>query len=259
MNISKLEQKLSLLEDSIIIGVSSVGEDSVVGPIIASAVALNYNDIPVLNSSLDKDIIYSYLTKQIPFYNICEISSDRLNIISNSKTSVHLARSKAVEGLYWKLFKSKMIPTHLLSDSLEFKEAHEEGESSTIIDIPYTLYALTKIRENSILTIPKGNNNTLCLACAYFLSMYTYYNKLVEINKIYPEYNLLKNFGKLDEIHKESIKNLGITEYHRLYMRKLSKAKKRFTYKKFNKVNDLQLKTDAQFSCIKVFNSLNNG
>ncbi len=183
--------KSSFTSDLIEAGCDEVGRGCLAGPVVAAAVILpkNYqhellNDSKQLSKE-ERDLLQNEIKHDALAWAVAEISSeeiDKVNILNASFLAMH----KALDQLH-------LRPELLLIDGNRFN--------------PY--------QEIKFECIIKGDANYLSIAAASVLAK-TYRDELMEKLSIqYPGYGWQTNVGYPTEEHRDGIRNLGITPYHR--------------------------------------------
>lgn len=183
--------KSSFTSDKIEAGCDEVGRGCLAGPVVAAAVILPkkykhelLNDSKKLNkderNQLEKEIKRDALAWAVAEVSHTEI--DEINILNASFLAMH----RALDQL-------NLRPEFLLIDGNRFK--------------PYG--------EIKFECIIKGDANYLSIAAASVLAK-TYRDELMEkLADQYPGYGWLTNVGYPTEEHRDGIRSLGITPYHR--------------------------------------------
>jgi ribonuclease HII len=177
--------------DLIEAGCDEVGRGCLAGPVVAAAVILpkNYqhellNDSKQLSKE-ERQRLQTDIMRDAVAWAIAEVSNeeiDSINILNASFKAMHLA-----------LDQLKVRPQFLLIDGNRFKPYHE---------IPFEC-------------IIKGDGAYLSIAAASVLAK-NYRDALM--NKLadkYPGYGWHTNVGYPTEEHRDGIRTLGITPYHR--------------------------------------------
>ncbi len=173
----------------IIAGVDEVGRGPWAGPVVAAAVILNQNNIPLgirdskkLNKA-KRDAIYKELMLvadcAIGMASVLEI--DQLNILNATK----LAMNRAVTAL-------KNKPNIVLVDGNQKFEFEAE-----------------------IYPIVKGDDLSLSIAAASIIAKVTRDNLMAKLALAHPYYGWEKNVGYGTKIHQDGLKKYGITDHHR--------------------------------------------
>jgi ribonuclease HII len=178
-------------EDCIECGCDEAGRGCLAGAVFAAAVILprdfHHNE---LNDSKQLSEKMRYRLRSVIEQNaiswavgiVSPEEIDRLNILKASFLAMH----RAIERLTVK-------PEHLLIDGNRF---------IPYPDIPYT-------------TIVKGDSKFLNIAAASILAKTYRDDYMTQLSAEYPEYQWAKNKGYPTSAHRQSIRNYGITPYHR--------------------------------------------
>jgi ribonuclease HII len=183
--------KSSFTPDLIEAGCDEVGRGCLAGPVVAAAVILpkNYqhellNDSKQLSKE-ERTQLQDEIKRDALAWAVAEVSNeqiDKINILNASFLAMH----KALDQL-------QLRPELLLIDGNRFK--------------PY--------QEIKFECIIKGDANYLSIAAASVLAK-TYRDDLMEkLSGLYPGYGWTTNVGYPTDEHREGIKTLGITPYHR--------------------------------------------
>jgi ribonuclease HII len=181
----------SFTVDLIEAGCDEVGRGCLAGPVVAAAVILpkNYthellNDSKQLTKD-ERDLLKSDIQRDALAWAVAEVSNeeiDQINILNASFKAMHLALDQLVTR-----------PEFLLIDGNRFK--------------PY--------QDLKFECVIKGDATYLSIAAASVLAK-TYRDELMErLSLQYPGYGWTTNVGYPTEEHREGIKSLGITPYHR--------------------------------------------
>ena len=172
-------------------GVDESGRGCLAGPVTAAAVILKHefkhkliNDSKKLNKisreKLSKIIKENSIAYSIEFINAKVI--DEINILNASILAMHTC----IKNLHVK-------PEFLIIDGNRFKKYK---------DIPHK-------------TIIKGDGKYLNIASASILAKHARDTYMKKISKRFPDYYWFKNKGYPTKQHRKSIKEYGITKYHR--------------------------------------------
>jgi len=172
-------------------GVDEAGRGCLAGPVTAAAVILKHefkhkliNDSKKLNKisreKLSKIIKENSIAYSIEFINAKVI--DEINILNASILAMHTC----IKNLHVK-------PEFLIVDGNRFKKYK---------DIPHK-------------TIIKGDGKYLNIASASILAKDARDTYMKKISKRFPDYYWFKNKGYPTKQHRKSIKEYGITKYHR--------------------------------------------
>ena len=172
-------------------GVDEAGRGCLAGPVTAAAVILpkkfkNYNvkDSKKLNWKSRKELA-NFIKKNCVAYSINNINSkkiDEINILNSSILAMHKC-----------LDKIDIKPEFIIVDGNKFK-AYK--------DIPHK-------------TIIKGDDKYLSIAAASILAKDFRDDFMIKLDKKYPNYLWKKNKGYPTKSHREAIKKIGITKFHR--------------------------------------------
>lgn len=183
--------KSSYTKEKIEAGCDEVGRGCLAGPVVAAAVILPkkfkhklLTDSKQLKKT-DREQLQEEIKASALAWAVAEVSHteiDEINILNASFKAMHLA----LDGL-------KLQPEFLLIDGNRFK--------------PY--------REIDYKCIVKGDAKYLSIAAASVLAK-TYRDELMEkLANEFPGYGWATNVGYPTTEHREGIKTLGITPYHR--------------------------------------------
>ena len=172
-------------------GVDEAGRGCLAGPVTAAAVILpkkfkNYNvkDSKKLNWKSRKELA-NFIKNNCVAYSIKNINSkkiDEINILNSSILAMHKC-----------LDKIGIKPEFIIVDGNKFK-AYK--------DIPHK-------------TIIKGDDKYLSIAAASILAKDFRDDFMIKLDKKYPNYLWKKNKGYPTKSHREAIKKIGITKFHR--------------------------------------------
>lgn len=183
--------KSSFTKNKIEAGCDEVGRGCLAGPVVAAAVILPKKfKHPLLNDSkqlkkADRDQLQEEIKQTAISWAVAEVSHeeiDQINILNASFKAMHLA-----------LDQLETRPELLLIDGNRFKP-YQQIEHRCII---------------------KGDAKFLSIAAASVLAK-TYRDELMEKLSIeFPGYGWATNVGYPTPEHREGIKKLGITPYHR--------------------------------------------
>jgi len=178
-------------------GCDEVGRGCLSGPVVAAAVILPSdfsNDLVIdskkLSAAVRNDLVEEIKSKAIA-WSIAEASVEEIDKLNILKASF-LAMSRAVEGL-------KVMPEHLLIDGNRFK-SH--------LEIPFTC-------------VIKGDEKFSSIAAASILAKVYRDQLMCELDKDFPGYSWNSNAGYPTKAHREGIKKLGLTPWHRKHFKHL--------------------------------------
>ncbi|MCH5197482.1 MAG: ribonuclease HII [Oscillospiraceae bacterium] len=175
----------------LICGIDEAGRGPLAGPVFAAAVILpdgleyiGLNDSKKL-SEKKRDELFDVIKEKAVSYCIAsadENEIDGLNILN----ATFLAMKRAIEGL-------KLKPDLALIDGNRKPN--------------------TGIEE---VTLVKGDGKSISIAAASILAKVSRDRYMLELDKMYPEYNFRQHKGYPTKLHYEKIKEHGISPVHRL-------------------------------------------
>jgi ribonuclease HII len=181
----------SFTPDLIEAGCDEVGRGCLAGPVVAAAVILPKNYVhELLNDSKqlrkeDRKILEQDIIRDALAWAVAEVSNeeiDQINILNASFKAMHLA-----------LDKLSVQPQFLLIDGNRF----------------------TPYRDLKFECVIKGDGKYLSIAAASVLAK-NYRDELMEkLSVQHPGYGWDTNVGYPTEQHRDGIRELGITSYHR--------------------------------------------
>lgn len=172
-------------------GCDEAGRGCLAGPVVAAAVILpmDYNNELLRDSKQltekKRDELRKIIEKEALSYSIAFIDNkiiDEINILKASILAMHEALSKLNQQ-----------PEHIIVDGNRF---YQYG------NIPHTC-------------VIKGDDKYISIAAASILAK-TYRDEImIRLHESFPEYNWKRNKGYPTREHKETIRQSGITPYHR--------------------------------------------
>lgn len=184
---------------SLVCGVDEAGRGPLAGPVFAAAVILpEHCSIPGLNDSKKltekrREALFPLICEQALAFSVASASEqeiDDLNILN----ATYLAMKRAVEGL---------------SPRADF--ALVDGNRLPPLDIPAE-------------TLVKGDAKSLSVAAASVLAKVSRDRYMLELAKVYPQYQFEKHKGYGTKLHYELIGRYGVSEVHRKsFLKTLSK------------------------------------
>jgi ribonuclease HII len=183
--------KSSFTKDLVEAGCDEVGRGCLAGPVVAAAVILpkkyrnrQLNDSKLLSREVREEL-RTEIVRDALAWAVAEVSHteiDEINILNASFKAMHLA-----------LDQLKMTPQLLLIDGNRFKPYQE---------VPFEC-------------IIKGDGRYLSIAAASILAK-TYRDDLMKRHALlFPGYGWETNVGYATEEHRDGIRALGITPFHR--------------------------------------------
>lgn len=173
-------------------GCDEAGRGCLAGPVFAAAVILPprfkhpfLNDSKILTEKQRLEL-RDVIEKKALAWAVEMVSNeeiDKINILNAS----FLAMNKAI-------LKLKMVPEHLLIDGNRFNPQ---------LKIPFTCMI-------------KGDGKYYSIAAASVLAKTYRDDFMVKLHEKFPDYNWHTNKGYATEFHREAIKRVGISKYHRM-------------------------------------------
>ena len=173
-----------------ICGIDEVGRGCLAGPVVAAAIILNFDSIPIgINDSKKLSKI-----KRQNIYN--DIKREALDIAIGQASNIEIDQMNILNA-----------------SLLAMKRAYKNLKTSTELALIDGNHA-PKINCKTINVI-KGDSKSLSIAAASIVAK-QYRDKLMEeIGNKYPKYNFKKNVGYGTKEHYQSIDSNGLTEFHR--------------------------------------------
>ena len=173
-----------------ICGIDEVGRGCLAGPVVAAAIILNFDSIPIgINDS-------KKLSKKKRQYIYNDIKKEALDIAIGQASNIEIDQMNILNA-----------------SLLAMKRAYKNLKTSTELALIDGNYA-PKINCKTI-NIIKGDSKSLSIAAASIVAK-QYRDKLMEeIGNKYPKYNFKKNAGYGTKEHYKSIDSNGLTEFHR--------------------------------------------
>ena len=171
-------------------GCDEAGRGPLCGPVVAAAVILPRNiEIEGLNDSKKltekkREKLFDVIKEVAIAYEIAEASPEEIDEINILNASM-LAMRRAVEGL-------KVKADFALID----------GNCSRGFDIPTE-------------TVVKGDAKSCSIAAASILAKVTRDRGCLELDRLYPQYNIAKHKGYPTKEHMEAVKKYGPSPIHR--------------------------------------------
>lgn len=172
-------------------GCDEVGRGCIAGPVVAAAVIMppDYKNNNIMDSKKlspkKREIVEKEIIKNARSWAIASVSNntiDKINILNASILAMHRA-----------LDKLDIKPEFILVDGNQFKQ-------------------YKKLRYECVI---KGDNKYQNIAAASILAK-NYRDKLMyDLSSSFDKYSWETNFGYPTKKHRESIKEYGVTEYHR--------------------------------------------
>lgn len=173
-----------------ICGIDEAGRGPLAGPVFAAAVVLPTDcEIPGLNDSKKltekkRDALFDIIIEKAIAYSVASASEreiDEINILN----ATFLAMNRAFDGLSVK-------PDMALID----------GNREPGVNAAQT-------------TIVKGDSKSMSIAAASILAKVSRDRYMLELAKLYPQYEFERHKGYGTKLHYERIREYGISEVHR--------------------------------------------
>ena len=180
-------------------GCDEAGRGCLAGPVVAAAVILpsDYkhsllNDSKQL-SEKKRDILRIEIEKEALDYAVAFIDNHQIDQINIQKASI--------KAMHHALDKLKNIPEHIIVDGNRFYPYNS---------IPYSC-------------VIKGDGKYFSIAAASVLAK-TYRDEFMcELHEKFPEYGFSRHKGYPTKAHREAIRKVGITDFHRRTFQLLDK------------------------------------
>ena len=173
-----------------IAGIDEAGRGPLAGPVVAAAVILNQREIPEdVNDSKkltakNRDILFDVIKEKSLDYSTGIVWQDEIDR-SDILRSTHLAMKKAIGSL-------KQMPEHLLIDGRRLPDSILEQTA-----------------------IISGDSLSASIASASIIAKVTRDRIMLQISKIYPEYEFEKHKGYGTSLHINRINQFGPSPVHR--------------------------------------------
>lgn len=182
------EQKYYTNEIKYIAGCDEAGRGPLAGPVVCAAVIMSkdfhnedVNDSKQLSDKKRREL-FEIIKKEAIAYAVVEISSDQIDEIN-----IYEAARLGMELALRKLNHSYDM---VLTDCMPL------------------------LHENvSVEAIVKGDAKSFNIACASILAKVTRDNLMIELDKIYPEYQFAKHKGYGTKVHLEALEKYGAIEH----------------------------------------------
>lgn len=178
-------------------GCDEAGRGCLAGPVFAAAVVLSKDFYhPLLNDSKQlseqqRDLLREIIEKEALSWSVAQVDApeiDRINILKASFLAMH----RALDGL-------RRQPEFILVDGNRF-------------------YAYAAVPH---LCVVKGDGKYAAIAAASILAKTWRDEYMLRLHNEYPHYGWHSNKGYPTEVHREAIRQNGVTPYHRLSFRLL--------------------------------------
>lgn len=171
-------------------GIDEAGRGPLAGPVFAAAVVLPEGlVIPGLNDSKKltpkkRDALFDLILEQALAYSVASVSEKEIDEI-NILQATYLAMRRACDGL-----------------ALPADYALVDGNRDPGLSIPTE-------------TVIKGDAKSMSIAAASILAKVSRDRYMLEMAKLYPEYQFEKHKGYGTKLHYEMLAKYGVSEIHR--------------------------------------------
>lgn len=185
------EKALLQTGKAIVIGVDEVGRGPWAGPVVAAAVCLNPNDLPVgatdsKKLSAKKREVLSAEIKQKAKWCIAEASVEEVDTL-NIREATLLAMKRAVDGL-------NLVVDHTFIDGNAMPKNLVSQTAECVI---------------------KGDSKVMSIACASIIAKVYRDAMMAKLSEQFPHYAWERNAGYGTKAHQEGLAVHGITPHHR--------------------------------------------
>ncbi len=174
----------------VVCGIDEAGRGPLAGPVFAAAVVLPINcEIPGLNDSKKltekkREALFDVIMEKAVTYSVASASEKEIDEI-NILQATFLAMRRAFDGLAVK-------PDMALIDGN--KKPGVDAEEETVV---------------------KGDAKSMSIAAASILAKVSRDRYMLEMAKLYPEYEFERHKGYGTKLHYEKISEHGVSEIHR--------------------------------------------
>ncbi len=200
-------------------GCDEAGRGCLAGPVVAAAVILPHDfKNELLNDSKQltekqRDELRPIIEKEALAWAVAEVSNteiDKINILNASILAMH----RAIDKL-------KIRPEFIIVDGNKFKPYE---------DIPYK-------------TIVKGDSKYMSIAAASILAK-TYRDELMQkLHVDFSYYGWNMNMAYPTKMHRDAIREFGVTPYHRMSYDLTGDKKKEIAEKKLKRISNRKVKS----------------
>lgn len=198
-----------------LIGCDEVGRGPIAGPVNACAVFIERDHKEIISHLSELGVTDSKKLTQKKRLLILEklginIASLKVGVIYNLEFL----------GFEFKFILSELSPLeidkiNILQASLECMKRSAENliKSNTLVLIDGNkTFNSTKAE---LMSVVKGDSKSVVIGLASIIAKEYRDELMVKLDKVYPGYGLAKHAGYPTKIHKEAVKNLGVTDIHR--------------------------------------------
>ncbi len=181
---------------SLIAGLDEVGRGAFAGPVVVGAVIfrknISFEDTPLIEindskllSTKKREKLAKLIRKEAEAYSLAIIDVERINAVGIAEATKE-AFKKAIESL-------PITPEYCFFDAF-----------------PLLTYPLARQK-----AIVGGDRISFSIAAASIIAKVYRDNLMEEINETYGDYGFKTNKGYGTKFHREQIKKLGLSSYHR--------------------------------------------
>ena len=180
-------------------GIDEAGRGALAGPVVASCVILNSDNIPEGIADSKKltarmrESLYQKIEETAVSIGVGVVGPeiiDEINIYNATKKAMKLA----VENM-------KIQPQYLLIDAVKLEGLPMAG-----------------------LSMIKGEDKSVSIAAASIIAKVYRDNLLIELNQIFPDYDFIKNKGYGTAKHKDALIRFGPSKVHRYSYKPVAEA-----------------------------------
>lgn len=172
-------------------GMDEVGRGCFAGPVVSALVILPQdfkcdliNDSKKL-SDKQRRVAYDIILKEALDYSVESVSVKKINKIGIDP-STFLSMQKCIDSI-------TILPEYLLIDGNRW-DSYKNIEFQTVV---------------------KGDSTYMSIAAASIVAKVRRDDYMIELSKLYPEYNWENNKGYFCKKHQAALKEVGPTDYHR--------------------------------------------
>lgn len=194
-NMKKYE---NMYKESIVAGVDEAGRGPLAGPVVAGCVVLDRNtNILYINDSKKlsekkRELLYDEIIEKSLAYGVGIVDNKKIDEV-NILNATHIAMKEAYENadkMYFEKY-NKHIEV-LLVDALIIKDVNIKQEK-----------------------IIHGDTISLSIAAGSIIAKVTRDRMMIEYDKLYPEYNFIKNKAYGTKEHMDIVRRIGPSPIHR--------------------------------------------
>jgi ribonuclease HII len=216
-----IEKNLHKLGFKYIIGIDEVNVYSIAGDLIAVSVILD-RSVPRIISVTDSKLltseqiaeIYPEVVKSCKFISIGRVTPKEIDSPA-SELGYNMKENKKDKTLniYWASVEAKCRSLGII-----LKEIKYNPKSIILCDGQMPGKQVQKrmdLKQVQMLSVDYGDLKIYSIACASIIARYEHDKCMKELDKLYPEYDLVNNSGCPTKKHLEAIKLYGLKDFHR--------------------------------------------